>query len=336
MDDFRVLELFSGIGGMHYALKSSQIPGTVVAAADINTIANDVYRHNHPDIKVLNNNIQKFTPEFIRTLNVNTILMSPPCQPFTRVGNQMDVEDRRADPFVHICQILPELKCIDWILMENVKGFDTSKAREMFVESLRQSEFHYQEFILSPTQLGIPNSRHRYYCLARRSKAFTFASERILTSLPSADTMVPDVQQISQFISSVDANGLPLPEKVLQKYFSVLDICYPDSINSMCFTKAYTHYAEGTGSVFCPLDRNAVDKCCSQLELIFDDKTTVDLLKSLQLRYFTPAEVSRLMCFPENDFSFPEKISNKSRYRLLGNSINVLVVSELIKLLYED
>lgn len=215
--------------------------------------------------------------------------------------------------------------------MENVKGFDTSKAREMFIDSLRQSGFHYQEFILSPTQLGIPNSRHRYYCLARRSKVFSFASERILTSLPAVDTHVPDVQQISEFMST-DANGLLLPEKVLQKYFSVLDICYPDSTNSMCFTKAYTHYAEGTGSVFCPSDRNAVDKCCSQR----DEKKSIELLKSLQVRYFAPSEVSKLMCFPEDEFSFPEKVSNKSRYRLLGNSINVLVVSELIKLLFED
>lgn len=263
--------------------------------------------------------------------------MSPPCQPFTRVGNQKDVDDRRSDPFVHICEILPELKCIQWLLMENVKGFDTSKARDMFMESLRQSGFHYQEFILSPTQLGIPNSRHRYYCLARRSKEFAFASDKILLSLPSVDSHAAQIQPVSELVSSTtDASGAALPEKVLQKYFSVLDICYPDSINSMCFTKAYTHYAEGTGSVFCPFDRNAVDKCCSQLELSLDKEKSVELLKSLQLRYFTPTEVSKLMCFPEKEFSFPEKISNKSRYRLLGNSINVLVVSELIKLLFED
>lgn len=314
----------------------SQISGTVKAAADINTIANDVYKHNHPDIKVLNNNIQKFTPEFITALNVNTILMSPPCQPFTRVGNQKDVEDRRSDPFVHMCQILPELKCIDWILMENVKGFDTSKARDMFIESLNQSGYHYQEFILSPTQLGIPNSRHRYYCLARRRKPFEFARGSILTKLPAANTEASQVQQISQFISLTNETATPITDKVLQKYFSVLDITYPHSVNSMCFTKAYTHYAEGTGSVYCSLGKDAVDKCCSQLQLLFDEKKTLELLKSLQLRYFTPSEVARLMCFPEKEFSFPEKVSYKSRYRLLGNSINVLVVSELIKLLFDD
>lgn len=260
--------------------------------------------------------------------------MSPPCQPFTRVGHQKDVDDRRSDPFVHICQILPQIDSIDWILMENVKGFEKSKARDMYIESLTQSGFHYQEFILSPTHLGIPNSRHRYYCLARRSKAFEFASKSILTALPGADA-VPQIQQIAEFISSKTENATALPEKVLQKYFPVLDIAHPDSVNSMCFTKAYTHYAEGTGSVFCPLGKDVLDKCCNQLPLLLDNETSIDLIKSLQLRYFTPSEVTRLMCFPESEFSFPDKISYKSRYRLLGNSVNVLVVSELIKLLFE-
>ncbi|CAH2039407.1 unnamed protein product, partial [Iphiclides podalirius] len=46
--EHRVLELYSGIGGMHIALKESRINGEVVAAVDINTIANEVYCHNFP------------------------------------------------------------------------------------------------------------------------------------------------------------------------------------------------------------------------------------------------------------------------------------------------
>ena len=36
----KVLELFSGIGGMHYALQSAQIEAEVVAAVDISEVAN--------------------------------------------------------------------------------------------------------------------------------------------------------------------------------------------------------------------------------------------------------------------------------------------------------
>ena len=47
----KVLELFSGIGGMHFALKRACCSNyQVVAAVDISEVANKVYRHNFPDV----------------------------------------------------------------------------------------------------------------------------------------------------------------------------------------------------------------------------------------------------------------------------------------------
>lgn len=42
----KVLEFYSGIGGMHYALKAVDSKALVVAAFDINNFANDVYSFN--------------------------------------------------------------------------------------------------------------------------------------------------------------------------------------------------------------------------------------------------------------------------------------------------
>lgn len=47
------------------------------------------------------------------------------------------------------------------------------------------------------------------------------------------------------------------------------------------------------------------------------------------IRYFTPHEILKLMCFSD-DFSFPENFSLKTKYRLLGNSINIKVVNILM------
>lgn len=43
----RVLELYSGIGGMHYALNLANIPADIVCAIDINPQANEIYNLNH-------------------------------------------------------------------------------------------------------------------------------------------------------------------------------------------------------------------------------------------------------------------------------------------------
>ncbi|PNX84313.1 tRNA (cytosine(38)-C(5))-methyltransferase-like protein, partial [Trifolium pratense] len=76
------------------------------------------------------------------------------------------------------------------------------------------------------------------------------------------------------------------------------------------------------------------------------DKTS---LKEQCLRYFTPREVSgfslfsgiscilvaNLHSFPE-DFEFPEHISLKQRYALLGNSLSIAVVAPLLQYLFTE
>lgn len=152
---------------IYFLILESKIDATVVAAVEINPVANAVYSHNFPQTKVLNRNIQSLTSNFINDLHIDMIMMSPPCQPFTRNGLQKDVLDARTSSFIHLLNIIPDLH-IKYILMENVKNFEKSKMRDMFVETLSNNNFIIQEFLLSPNQFGVPNSRSRYYCLAKR------------------------------------------------------------------------------------------------------------------------------------------------------------------------
>lgn len=267
--------------------------------------------------------------------------MSPPCQPFTRVGNKKDVDDARSNALVHICSILPELTPVDYILMENVKGFETSQARDLYIDALQRSGFYYQEFLLSPTEIGVPNTRYRYYCLARRRKEFSFKVDSILERLPnkmptklecpSIESLLPNVNDDSEMFTEY-----LLSDDILQKRAWLLDITHSNSTNTRCFTKAYTHYAEGTGSIHCPMDKEHLSNVFEEIQnesLSAQEK--LDKLKTLKLRYFTPFEVAKLMSFPDT-FGFPSEITKKQRYRVLGNSINVAIVGKLITLLYND
>jgi tRNA (cytosine38-C5)-methyltransferase len=61
----------------------------VAESFDISELANSVYEHNfsHPtSIK----SIERLSAEYIDSLNVDTWLMSPPCQPYTSQGLQED------------------------------------------------------------------------------------------------------------------------------------------------------------------------------------------------------------------------------------------------------
>ncbi|KAL4225645.1 tRNA (cytosine-5-)-methyltransferase [Mactra antiquata] len=187
MKCMRVLELYSGMGGMHCALTKSGIPYEVVMAMDINTNANNIYSQNFPKTVVNSSAIEAMTVKHFDDLKIDMILMSPPCQPFTRVGKQKDTDDVRTKSFLHVLDVLQKTeKKPDYILLENVKGFECSDSRQRLIDTLQACHYNYQEFLLTPLQFGIPNLRLRYFIIAKQQpSAFNFdTSDQILTTVP--------------------------------------------------------------------------------------------------------------------------------------------------------
>ncbi|KAM4718718.1 tRNA (cytosine(38)-C(5))-methyltransferase [Anableps anableps] len=385
METLRVLELYSGIGGMHYALKESGIHAQVVAAVDINTTANKIYRHNFPDTPLWNKTIEGIPLDDFNKLSFDMIMMSPPCQPFTRLGLQGDVADPRSKSFLFILELLPRLcKLPTYILLENVKGFESSSARDCLIKTLRGCGYTFQEFMISPTSVGIPNSRLRYFLIAKMSAenpsiqtsakgcAFSLVPESqcpelssvLRSKCPNTDQPSEDnssayvlykhetpadaqrktnqnknesVQKIQDFLEAqmnVDMEHYLLKPKTLLRYGLILDIVQPQSRRSVCFTKGYGRYVEGTGSVLQCCTENEVSSVFINLDQLSEEEKLQKLLQ-LNLRYFTPREVANLMGFPQS-FSFPEDITIIQQYRVLGNSLNVLVVARLLQLMFSE
>ncbi|XP_073008218.1 tRNA (cytosine(38)-C(5))-methyltransferase 2 isoform X2 [Typha latifolia] len=167
-EPWRILEFYSGIGGMRYSLMKSGIRGEVVEAFDINDRANDVYEHNFGH-RPFQGNIQTLTAAELDKYRAHAWLLSPPCQPYTRQGLQKDSADARAVSFIKILELMlhmlhPPLS----LFVENVVGFEVSDTHKQLIDVLLKLGFVTQEYILSPLQFGIPYSRPRYFCLAKR------------------------------------------------------------------------------------------------------------------------------------------------------------------------
>ena len=404
MAALRIAEFYAGIGGFHYALKESGVRGDIVASMDINTNTRAVYTHNFPQTLHLNRNICGLTARELDKLGANVFFLSPPCQPFTRQGNRLDSMDRRTDSFFHLMHTLSEMQYPpQYLLMENVQGFEISQTRDIFVGILKSLGYTIQEFLLSPIQFGIPNSRLRFYLLAKKKPlkfALIFGEElsgpqrnigklmefvsldlefrEVIKLNPSEQTLrtsaMASVQDLSSSMDQKSSNPetklkdgaeltmrigelscnpisdyleeLPdsklvqflVPEKLLEKYAIALDIVQPNCKKSCCFTKGYGKYAVGTGSILQhSLDYEELKKAFEEFEILrkqtADSKCSAECLKALNLRYFTPREVANLMCFPA-DFGFPSTLTDKQCYKALGNSLNIRVVSILIKYLF--
>jgi tRNA (cytosine38-C5)-methyltransferase len=346
----RVLELFSGIGGMHCALDLIDLNYEIIAAIDINPTANLVYSSNFPNVQVINRSIETISFNQWEKWHADLWLMSPPCQPFTRQGKQEDLNDRRTDGFVYLMKtILSQLKSKPkYILLENVSGFENSQAHQFLLETLQLNNYSYQQYLLSPIQFGIPNSRLRYYLIATQqehpidihassiqtrisnferlylklreqfpSKHLSIEensfdrNDQITDQCSHSSEILIDPNQsmfINDFLISNENPDFELDEKQLKRGLQVCDIITCYAKRSFCFTKSYGKYFEGTGSLFRTLSNH--------------------------IRYFTPKEIANLHCFPIN-YYFPEQITNRQAYSLLGNSLNVFVIGVLLENLFE-
>uniref|UniRef100_A0A8D9E4B5 tRNA (Cytosine(38)-C(5))-methyltransferase n=1 Tax=Cacopsylla melanoneura TaxID=428564 RepID=A0A8D9E4B5_9HEMI len=158
-------------------------------------------------------NIQDMKVEDLNSLQPDVILMSPPCQPFTRTGLKKDVCDPRCSALSHLTNVIPSITSLQYILLENVKGFELSQSRQAFVEMLSSNGFNYVECLLSPSQFGVPNSRTRYYLIAKKcsedrqqSRKFGFAYRdgELITQVPQLLTNSPlQVTSFSPLISNM-------------------------------------------------------------------------------------------------------------------------------------
>ncbi|VDL16952.1 unnamed protein product [Hymenolepis diminuta] len=104
--------------------------------------------------------------------------MSPPCQPFTRLGNQKQGLDSRSSSLYVIISLIKKVKP-PAIFLENVKGFEGSDIWKKLLESLVENNYDIrvrrlllnnkfkQQFLLTPLQFGVPNCRLRYYLVAK-------------------------------------------------------------------------------------------------------------------------------------------------------------------------
>ena len=159
----RVLELFSGLGGWRLALGDR---GAVQAAYDVSEAANATYALNHGD-RPRARELASLSLAELAGLGADTWLMSPPCQPFCRMGNHQGLEDPRSRAFRHLMDLFREAPP-ERLVLENVDGFLGSDAHALLAERLRQHGLNELDLQACPNAFGLPNQRPRVFIVAAR------------------------------------------------------------------------------------------------------------------------------------------------------------------------
>lgn len=218
----KVLELFSGIGGMRLAYCGATGPEAALpqwramevdetclktytqlfGSAPVGGVrANEVWNNPAGPDEVWRCSIDKLPDEAFEGFDL--WLMSPPCQPFTRTGRKRDLDDRRCAALLRLLDALPKLGSPPKAFMlENVPEFRGSRAHKAVraaIDALGRSlgtTYVVEENMLNSMDFGFPNSRRRFFLTAVSGNALSARDVDGLPRLPGvhagADRVDPE------------------------------------------------------------------------------------------------------------------------------------------------
>lgn len=217
--------------------------------------------------------------------------MSPSCLPYTRKGKNADIEDARAQSFLNLTGLIPKI-LPERIFIENVPEFEQSKAMGILEKKLKSANYNFKTFNLCSTELGTPMLRRRFFLAASRTG-------------PIEDIEIEATVQrpLSEFINKNADASLYLDQDTLLK-LAAFDIVNGSSPRTTCFTSSYGKQHKASGS------------------LIEESNT--------KIRYFSAEEILSLLGF-SSDFKFLTQMSNKTKWRLAGNSVDTRIIKLLLK-----
>lgn len=327
----KVLELFSGIGGMRFGLSEAFDGGSDLkfTSVDLDQGCNEIYHSSFGGETPMALDICSLSSEWFESLCADIWTISPPCQPYTRQGNMLDSLDPRAAPLLHVCGVLEALLSLpNCIIVENVKNFELGDSFAKLKSVLELRGYSLFGYFCNPLDFGFPNSRLRFFLVAVLDGKRTLYTCKTLTGSEPR-------RPIGDFLCVAgDHSHLQIPKSTLEKQAAFcFDVVSPESLQSLCFTRAYTRFIDGTGSVLLtgtaantPITHDAMQRP------VFKD---IQSMTELDLRYFCPLEVARMQGFSISGEGLVVKggcKAEKKYYRALGNSLNPQIIARLVRL----
>ncbi len=168
---FTFIDLFSGIGGFHQAMR--QLNGECILSSEIDNFAIDTYWDNYG----INSN-KDITQIKDKDFPKHDVLCGGfPCQSFSKAGKQLGFDDPiKGTLFFQVIRILKNKKIRPkYIILENVRNLlshNNGETWKIIQKALNDADYNVKAVIMSPHQLGIPQLRERVYILGTRKDIY--------------------------------------------------------------------------------------------------------------------------------------------------------------------
>jgi len=171
---FTAVDLFSGCGGLTLGLKNAGF--SVLAAVDIDPLANLTYKRNHPEVRLYELDIRHLDPEQmmadvgLRPEELDLLAGGPPCQGFSSIrtlNGAKKVDDPGNDLVLQFIRFAEALRP-KAVLMENVPGLAKDERILLVCSKFEEMGYHCDFNVCNAADYGVPQRRRRVILLAGR------------------------------------------------------------------------------------------------------------------------------------------------------------------------
>ncbi|OZG53893.1 cytosine methyltransferase [Alloscardovia macacae] len=330
--DFRVVDLFAGIGGIRRGFASAG--GHAVFSSEWNEYSARTYRVNYGFAEEVAGDITQVSVEDIPDCDV--LLAGFPCQPFSlagvskkkSLGRETGFRDKtQGTLFFDVARIIAAKRPAAFLL-ENVKNLtshDKGKTFKVILDTL-QDELGYEvHWKVIDGQNFVPQHRERIYIVGFRSKTdFTWDD----LQYPAHNPVLSDI------LHKEDGSEPYLPWDG-DKYFNFEENKVQDKYTLTPRLWQYLqdykvkHEKLGHGFGYGLVTPDMVARTLSA-RYHKDGSEILVRQEGKRPRRLTPRECARLMGYPD-EFRIP--VSDTQAYRQFGNSVVVPAIAEISRIM---
>lgn len=226
---FTYIDLFAGIGGFHLAL--SQLGGTATFVSELDEHARSIYELNFSDAvqgEIAGDIVPLTESKVDACIGPHDVLAAGfPCQPFSKSGYQLGLNETRGTLFYNIAKIL-EARKPRVVILENVRNLVGPNHRHTWAlirRTLRDLGYRTPEqptvfspHLLPPQLLGAPQVRERVFIVGvyvGADAAWEFTADEPLALNKPVTGWHPSLWNLEQAVLQADVDISNLDDYLL-------------------------------------------------------------------------------------------------------------------------
>lgn len=220
------IDLFAGPGGIATGFEAAGID-TIIAVEYVDSCC-ETYSANHPNTKVLCEDIRKVTDADIKKElgkcnldSVDIVSAGFPCETFSTAGSKSRVyDDHRNFLYREAIRIAVAAKA-KILMLENVPAFlsksvvkgSTEKVFDLLIKDLEAAGYKYHHFeILNASDFGVPQYRSRFILLASKDRPIEEYKLKKTGKKVTVEEALSDIPKIGDNTQSEEYTSAPANE----------------------------------------------------------------------------------------------------------------------------